>query len=123
MRAPFTTMWGRSPIVVPKLPQLPREIEMRILWRAREHDAATHIQRHWRGRDVRDWLSHPGSRTVQWNHPCYSNRCHLRHCRACLEDECHHWRVVNGLYCSRRMVHCWDQREGYITYLYWPRAR
>lgn len=111
----FETRWGPSPIVVP---DLPRDIEMHILWRAKRTEAATCIQRHWRGRDARDWLEYPGSRTVQWRHPAYSVRCHLRYCRSCLDDECHHWRVMRGLYCSRRMVHCWDMRDAYLTYVY-----
>jgi hypothetical protein len=105
------------------LPVLPRELTRRIFHEAKRAEAAQKIQKMWRGRDVRDWLSYPGARAVQWKHPKYSCICHLRHCTNCLEEENRHWRIMHNCYTSRHRQRAWELRESYLMYLYPPLSK
>ena len=97
-------------------PSLPPELVRRIFHLARRTQSAVCIQRHWRGRDVRDWLEFPGAVTMNTAHQYHSPTCHLLRCNSCFNACINDWHVGKNHYDTDGAHWAWLYREMYLVY-------
>lgn len=100
------------------LPELPRELQLRILAEARRLEAVARIQAVWRGRDVRDWLWCPWSLAYNKTHPLYKPK--RSDCPACIAGRANIYLEGMGVHDSERKIWAWACRRPWISHCYAP---